>query len=110
MPRLSPALALILAPWILTPPAAADILRCGSSLIEVGDSQDAVLNKCGEPVSRQTISEPVWVRGINGNTYQSGTEQWELWHYDRGPRQFPAILKIAGGVVQSIDFDKSPGR
>jgi hypothetical protein len=110
MPRLARALALILAPWVLTSPAAADMLRCGSSLIEVGDSLETVLNKCGEPASRQTVSEPVWVRGIDGNTYQSGTQQWELWHYYRGPRQFPATLKIADGVVQSIDFEKSPGR
>src|SRR5205823_14537895 len=33
----------------------------------------------------------------------------QIWRYDRGPRQFPAVMKIADGVVQSIEFETSPG-
>ncbi|MCX7079414.1 MAG: DUF2845 domain-containing protein, partial [Pseudomonas sp.] len=31
---------------------AADTLRCGSQLISVGDRSGEVLQKCGEPASR----------------------------------------------------------
>lgn len=88
--------------------AIADTLRCGSSLIEVGSSEADVLAKCGQPTSKATITEPVWARAVNGNLYQSGTTQSQIWRYDRGPRQFPAILKITDGVLQSLEFDKSP--
>jgi hypothetical protein len=110
MSRLFPILALGLATVALTQPAAADTLRCGSSLVQVGDPLETVLKKCGEPTSRQTITEPVWARGLNGNVYQTGTTESQVWRYDRGPRKFPARLKIAEGVVQSIDFEKSPGQ
>ncbi|RLU07701.1 hypothetical protein CS078_17825, partial [Pseudomonas prosekii] len=35
--------------------AAADTLRCGSQLISVGDRSSEVLQKCGEPVSRDLL-------------------------------------------------------
>jgi len=110
MLRVLSVLAFSLATLALTRPAAADILRCGSSLIRVGDPLETVLKKCGEPTSRRTITEPVWVQGINGNVYQTGTTESQLWRYDRGPRKFPARLKIADGLVQSIEFEKSPGQ
>ncbi len=109
MQRLTVRLASILLLSALSPLAVADILRCGSSLIQVGDPQEAVLRKCGEPQSTRTVSEPVWIRAADGTLYQTGVEQWELWRYNRGPRQFPAILKIADGLVRSIEFEKSPG-
>ncbi|WP_433741510.1 DUF2845 domain-containing protein [Pseudomonas putida] len=35
--------------------SAADTLRCGSQLISVGDRSSEVLQKCGEPVSRDLL-------------------------------------------------------
>ena len=35
--------------------AASDTLRCGSQLISVGDRSSEVLQKCGEPVSRDLL-------------------------------------------------------
>jgi hypothetical protein len=76
-------------------------------LIEQGDSAARVIEKCGEPTSKTSGDEPVWSRDQNGNIYQSGSTQWELWRYNFGPGRFPALLKIAGGFVQSITFEKS---
>ena len=61
---------------------AADTLRCGSQLISVGDRSSEVLQKCGEPVSRDLLGYkksinrreefPVeeWTYGPNGGMYQ----------------------------------------
>jgi hypothetical protein len=49
-----------------TQSASADILRCGSVLIETGDSARRVLEKCGQPSSKTTVNEPVWTHGANG--------------------------------------------
>ena len=106
--RLIPALIVAATLSVVTRPVAADTLRCGSSLIEVGSPAADVLSKCGPPTSKTSITEPVWARGLNGKVFQTGTTQAQIWRYDRGPRQFPAILKINEGIVQSIDFDKSP--
>jgi len=99
----------ILAVTLMIQPALADTLRCGSVLIEVGSDASYVLAKCGEPTSKTTIVEPIWARGVYGGTYQVGTSETQIWRYDRGPRQFPAVMKIADGVVQSLEFETSPG-
>jgi hypothetical protein len=61
---------------------AADTLRCGSQLINVGDRSSEVLQKCGEPVSRDLLGYKrsadrreefqveEWTYGPNGGMYQ----------------------------------------
>jgi hypothetical protein len=61
---------------------AADTLRCGSQLISVGDRSGEVLQKCGEPVSRdflgykrsankrEEFQVEEWVYGPNSGMYQ----------------------------------------
>lgn len=61
---------------------AADTLRCGSQLISVGDRSGEVLQKCGEPASRdflgykrsankrEEFQVEEWVYGPNGGMYQ----------------------------------------
>jgi hypothetical protein len=62
--------------------SAADTLRCGSQLISVGDRSSEVLQKCGEPVSRDVLGYKrsanrreefqveEWTYGPNGGMYQ----------------------------------------
>lgn len=76
--------------------AMADTLRCGSHLVRDGDDAFSVIDKCGEPTQRMTITNPVYFNSS------------ELWRYDRGSRQFPAIIRLVDGVVQSIRFVKTP--
>ncbi|RAI63731.1 hypothetical protein DOZ80_28090 [Pseudomonas fluorescens] len=61
---------------------AADTLRCGSQLVSVGDRSSEVLQKCGEPVSRDLLGYKrsadrreefqveEWTYGPNGGMYQ----------------------------------------
>ena len=61
---------------------ADDTLRCGSQLISVGDRSSEVLQKCGEPVSRDLLGYKrsadrreefqveEWTYGPNGGMYQ----------------------------------------
>ena len=62
--------------------SAADTLRCGSQLISVGDRSSEVLQRCGEPVSRDLLGYKrsanrreefqieEWTYGPNGGMYQ----------------------------------------
>jgi hypothetical protein len=62
--------------------SATDTLRCGSQLVSVGDRAGEVLQKCGEPVSRDLLGYkrsanrreefPVeeWTYGPNNGMYQ----------------------------------------
>lgn len=86
--------------------AHADTLRCGSKLIQVGANQGYVTQHCGEPDSKETFTEPVYVRRIDGTTFQSGTTSRDVWRYKRGQGQFPAVLTFEMGVLKKLEFEK----
>ncbi|MBF6041840.1 DUF2845 domain-containing protein [Pseudomonas sp. P154a] len=77
--RLLAGLALVM---VASQASAADTLRCGSQLISVGDRSSEVLQKCGEPVSRDVLGYKrsanrreefqveEWTYGPNGGMYQ----------------------------------------
>ena len=87
-------------------PAAADTMRCGSSLIAEGATQGEVLQKCGEPDSRSETSEPVYARRRNGTTYVVGTTTQQIWRYQRRSGEFPANLVFENGVLKKLEFEK----
>ncbi|NUU37267.1 DUF2845 domain-containing protein [Pseudomonas sp. C2B4] len=66
---------------------AADTLRCGSQLISVGDRSSEVLQKCGEPVSRDLL-------GYKRSANKREEFQVEEWTY--GPK---------GGMYQYLRFE-----
>ena len=86
--------------------AQAETLRCGSSLIQEGASAGYVLEKCGEPSSKETFTEPVLARRVNGTTFQTGTTTRDVWRYRRGQGQFPAVLTFEMGVLKKLEFEK----
>jgi hypothetical protein len=67
---------------VVSQASAADTLRCGSQLISVGDRSSEVLQKCGEPVSRDVLGYKrsanrreefqveEWTYGPNSGMYQ----------------------------------------
>jgi uncharacterized protein DUF2845 len=87
-------------------PAFADTLRCGSSLIQEGDTQGYVQDKCGEPESKQTYTEPVLARRENGTSYEVGTTSKDVWRYKRGNGSFPAVLTFEKGLLKKLEFEK----
>ena len=72
----------ILAATALPAAALDDSFRCGVHLVNVGDSEEVVLDKCGRPTSsiRRTAQ------------WQWFTMTVDQWTYDLGPNQFARIL------------------
>lgn len=87
-------------------PAAADTFRCGSALIRVGDAQNYIQAKCGEPTSKETITEEVRAVGRLGGTNVVGTATRDIWRYRRSSRQFVTVLTFQGGVLKKLEFEK----
>ena len=104
MSRMVAVASLVVA--VAAAPAWADTLRCGSSLIKEGDTQGYVQDKCGEPDSKQTYTEPVYARRDNGSTYEVGTTSRDVWRYKRSSGSFPAVLTFEGGVLKKLEFEK----
>jgi hypothetical protein len=104
MNRIVAVASLVIA--VATAPAWAETLRCGSSLIKEGDTQGYVQDKCGEPDSKQTYTEPVLARRQDGSSYEVGTTSHDVWRYKRSNGSFPAVLTFEGGVLKKLEFEK----
>jgi hypothetical protein len=87
-------------------PALADTLRCGGSLIKEGDTQGYVQEKCGEPDSKQTYTEPTRAIRPNGTSYEVGTTSKDVWRYKRNSGSLPAVLTFEKGVLTKLEFEK----
>lgn len=91
--------------------ASAQSLSCGGRLSGVGDSKYAVVQKCGDPVSREFVCVPrpqvVWIPSqySGGPAQQVVTQQcvpMEDWTYYRGEGTFLGIVRFFNGTVESV--------
>ena len=99
-------LAVAIAALLIAGPACAETLRCGSVLVREGDTQGYVQDKCGEPDSKQTFTEPVRALRPNGTSYEVGTTSKDVWRYRRGSGEFPAVLTFEKGVLTKLEFER----
>jgi hypothetical protein len=87
-----------------TTTALADKFWCGNRLIHAEMPVEELLEKCGEPDSREVVEEPIFAHWPDGGVYQVGTTQTEYWIYNRGTQRFPAYLTVKAGVVQEVEL------
>lgn len=75
--------------------SASDTLRCGSQLISLGDRSSEVLQKCGEPVSRDVL-------GYKRSANRREEFQVEEWTYgpSNGMYQY---LRFEGNRLRQIN-------
>ena len=76
---------------LIAVPALADMVtsaKCGTKIVQVGDTKDQVLAKCGQP---STISQ-----GRRGGG--------EVWHYNPGSGKFTGIARFTGSKLTSIEL------
>ena len=71
----------VLAETVLGP------VRCGTKMVQVGDTKDDILAKCGQP----TRIDP----GSRGGG--------EIWYYDRGSTTFSGYFIFTGEKLTSIE-------
>lgn len=79
---------------------ASDTLRCGSQLISLGDRTSEVLQKCGEPVSRDVL-------GYKRSANRREEFQVEEWTYgpSNGMYQY---LRFEGNRLRQINSKRGP--
>jgi hypothetical protein len=102
-PKFAAVLPLLLAGFSAARAAEVDSWRCSNVLISRGDASTDVLDKCGEPNARETVTEPVYARNANGGTRQIGVVERELWTYDRSNR-IPVRLTFEEGKITRIEY------
>ena len=83
--------------------ASDELFRCGSWLVSTQTSVAELLQKCGEPSSRQVSTEDTRAHVVGGGTQKVGTTTTEIWRYDRGSKM---LVTIVDGNIQSIERGK----
>lgn len=74
-------------------------LRCGSSVISVGDTKTEMIMKCGSPVS----SDPKTTVTENENGTKSVVQVGEILTMDMGKDKFMALVTVENGVITQVE-------
>ena len=107
--------ALALQGLLANPAQAQTTLRCKNDLAQVGDRKASVLQKCGEPVFRDSFCKPVEQQQLPGTGQSKVTvnvqacEQVDEWTYNPGRGQFMTVLRFESGALRAITYgDRVP--
>lgn len=90
--------------------ALAEYLRCKNEAINVGDTRAAVLQRCGEPVIKDTFCKPDEPQAVQRTPAGAAVvivptcKSVDEWTYNPGYGQFMTTLRIEGGVVTAIKY------
>lgn len=83
-------------------PAVASGMRCGQSLIEIGDSMSRVEQNCGNPSEKNEFTAPYYFIDHWGHRRYGGEQVYTEWVYNFGPQRFMMKLRFVGGSVTDI--------
>jgi Protein of unknown function (DUF2845) len=92
--------------------ASAQSFRCKNDLVNRGDARASVLQKCGEPVVRDSFckrpdpANPVVpaLRPDGRPVHVSPCEQVDEWTYNPGYGQFMTTLRFEHGRLSAITY------
>jgi len=91
-------LLLVILILVFSGNVVAGSFRCGRSLVKVGESNNALIKKCGNPVRKYSSKETVNERG---HSVQVGVSNWV---YERNGKK-DMIVSIRSGAVVKIQVD-----
>jgi hypothetical protein len=77
---------------------AADSFRCGRKIVKTGESSNALIKKCGQPVRKLKSNEQVKLDGQKKRTAVSN------WVYERRNKK-DMIVSVKNGTVVRLEID-----
>ena len=84
--------------WFVSDLASADSFRCGRSLVKIGESNNALIKKCGDPARKYSSKESV---SDHGRSTQVSVSNWV--YARRGKKDM--IVSMRSGTVVKIEVD-----
>ena len=84
--------------WAISASVFADAIRCGRLLVKVGESNNVLIKKCGQPVRKYSGKESVYERG------RSSVVGVSNWVYERNGKK-DMIISVRSGTVVKIQVD-----
>lgn len=84
--------------------AAADSLRCGTGIVQVGDSKLDLSARCGRPALVDQRVEERAAFGADGRPAPGRLSVTvEQWTFDFGPQEFIQLVTLEGGKIVRIE-------
>ena len=82
---------------------SADSMRCGKWVVNESMTVDELLNKCGQPQSRDVTKDDVYMTSVNGMRVKTGkVAVTERWIYRNSSRSLPMAVVIVDGKIISL--------
>jgi hypothetical protein len=99
----------------LSASVSAQSLRCKGDFAQIGNSKGTVLQKCGEPVLKDSFCKPVTqtttntsatpdARGATTSITINQCVNVDEWTYNPGYGQFMTMLQFEAGELKSIRY------
>ncbi|HEY0686499.1 MAG TPA: DUF2845 domain-containing protein [Steroidobacter sp.] len=83
--------------------ANADSMRCGKWVVSESVTVDELVNKCGQPKSRDVTKDDVYITNANGMRVKTGNfTVTERWLYQPSPSSLPMAVVIVDGRIVSL--------
>jgi hypothetical protein len=83
--------------------AAADSMRCGKWIVSEAATVDELLQKCGQPQTRDISKEDSYATNPSGARYKTGVVVvTERWIYKPSPGTLPMAVSVVDGKVVSL--------
>jgi hypothetical protein len=95
-------------------PAHGESLSCSRGTATEGDSRVSVTYKCGEPLLKDSFCAPVFYGGNPRPVPEPFASAYvpcqkvDEWLYDRGPGNLMVTVRFRAGVVQAIEYGRTP--
>lgn len=81
---------------------ADETFRCGKWIVSSDLTIEELVERCGQPATRESKSEDILVRNQYGLMVNNGVTVTETWTYDRGTQAPPMVVTIVDGRIRSI--------
>ncbi|RST55611.1 DUF2845 domain-containing protein [Variovorax sp. MHTC-1] len=104
----------VAATLYMSVPASAQTLNCNRDFAQMGDSKFAILQKCGEPIFKDSFckkpdasTQPLVAPTAGGGNViinQNACEPVEEWTYKPGSGQFVTLLLFENGALKRIRY------
>jgi len=82
-------------------------LRCGSRLVEPGNSTAKIINYCGQPASVERYENRVPVETVDqasGRTITTfESRPYQVWIYNFGPSRLVTKVRVRNNVIESME-------
>jgi hypothetical protein len=97
-------LGAVLGACLVASPAGAETFRCGQWIASPEMTVDELVQKCGQPTSKNVEEVEVYGPSVaGGGRVKRGTSVVETWTYERGNQAAPMVVRIVDGEIKSME-------